>query len=156
MWRGLTQLPSLITACLDVLQTANWHQEQSLLLQQETNQLLRELIVKVTTQKVETPEAEKLPLPSSTTSAPRNEPAWPARELPVPASVSQKRPHVLTEHDIRRNSRSTIAEEQFTEKAKALYPHRQGEVLPSPPTRMSPTGPVPPAGPSMRPLGSLP
>jgi len=139
VWRGLTQLPSLITECLAALRTANHHAEQSLLLQQETNLLLRELIVKVTTQKVETPEAVILPLPESLTHSSPSALGWRTPE-PRENPVARQR-RVLTERDILRNTRSSIAQDQFDATGKVLYPHRQEEILP--PTSTRPLGPLP-------------
>jgi len=139
VWRGLTQLPSLITGCFDQLRTISYLLQQSLLLQQETNLLLRELIVKVTTQAVETAPATRLTMPSLT-----------AASLPAPAagaplsqpSAAAAKSRILTERDIIRNSRSSIAKDQFDAKGKVLYPHRQEEILPSS-TSTRPLGPLP-------------
>ena len=44
MWRVLTQLPTLISEVIGHLRTISYLTQQSLLLQQETNSLLREMI----------------------------------------------------------------------------------------------------------------
>ncbi len=167
MWHALTQLPSLISACLDHLRLLGWVQQQSLLLQQEQNLLLRELIVKVTTQPAHTPEAIEIPrpsfdpawtrpltadspppLPSTATSPPRPPAASPGPGAPH----SQRRllHRVLTDKDIIRNTRSTIAQTQFEEAARRLHPHRDAEILPPSPAGSPALPPLPP------PIGPLP
>jgi len=132
VWRVLIQLPSLISGCFEQLRTINYLLQQSLLLQQETNLLLREMIVKVTTQAVETAPAARLPMPGSTTAVSAVRPAVGPDRL---RDVDAAKPRVRTERDIIRNNRASIAEEQFKQQAKTLYPHREGEILPSPPAR---------------------
>jgi len=124
MWRVLIQLPSLLVACADQLRTISYLLQQSLLLQQETNGLLRELIVKVTTQAVETPAAVTLPMPTS---------VLPASTAASAAAPQVRKRRVLTDRDIVRNTRVTIAADQMQAAALREHPHRQGEILPSPP-----------------------
>lgn len=142
MWRVLIQLPTLISEVIGHLRTISFLTQQSVLLQQETNLLLRELIVKVTTQPADTPEAVRL-------DESWKEPAQPPiadltklrRQPPAP-----RPPRVLTEHDIIRNTPRTIAEEQFKQRAAELFPHRKGEQLPTSPHK-APTTSTRPIGP---------
>lgn len=144
MWRVLIQLPTLISEVIGHLRTISFLTQQSVLLQQETNLLLRELIVKVTTQPADTPEAVRL------------DESWKEPAQPPIADLAklgrtrqpreEKPPRVLTEHDIIRNTRTTIAEEQFKQRAAELYPHRKGEQLPTSPHK-APTTSTRPIGP---------
>lgn len=135
MWRALTQRPSVISECLSQLRTINYLTQQSVLIQQETNLLLRELIVKVTTQPAETPEAVHLSLSEASNSQSTVEQPLGHSANDARVSAAAKPHRVRTERDIVRNTRSSIAADQFQQQAKARYPHREGEVLPSPPTR---------------------
>ena len=135
MWRVLIQLPSLISEVIGHLRTISFLTQQSVLLQQESNLLLREMIVKITTQPAETPEAATLTAPQPIDLTRTRQPA-------------EKKHRKLTEHDIVRNTRTSIAEEQFKARAAELYPHRQGEQLPTSP-HLTP-------GPGTRPLGGPP
>lgn len=146
MWRVLIQLPSLISEVIGHLRTISYLQQQTLLLQQETNQLLREMIVKVTTQRVETPHAvvlDKPPAPTLNDLPLGRRPGGHAAGEPV----SRK----LTEHDIVRNTRSSIAADQFEAEGRRQFPHRTQETHPQMPTspHKSPTleNPTPPLGP---------
>lgn len=122
MWRVLIQLPSLISEIIGRLRTLSYLQEQQLLLTQETNLLLREMIVKVTTQAVETPAAVTLDKPSIPVAV----------DLAAHAKVVKPPYRIRTERDIIRNTPATIAEEQFRQKGLEQFPHRQGEMLPPP------------------------
>jgi hypothetical protein len=128
VWRVLIQLPSLISECVGLLRTINFLLQQSLLLQQETNLLTRELIVKVTTQPAETPPAVTLDPQQAPTPAPTPLPFGRARQ-----AADAKPRRVLTEHDISHQTRSTAAQEQFRQDALKQFPHRKGEQLPSSP-----------------------
>lgn len=139
MWRVLIQLPSLISELITLLRTLSWLSQQSLLIQQETNLLLRELIVKVTTQPAETPEAAKLDLPTHTD---------PLATPRAKAKTPDKPYRVRTEHDIIRNTRSSIAAEQFRQEGLQRFPHRQGEQLPTDPHQRP--------SPATRPMGGPP
>jgi len=123
VWRVLIQLPSLISEIIGRLRTLSYLQEQQLLLTQETNLLLREMIVKVTTQPAETAPSVMLDKPVAPVAV----------DLAAHAKVKPYR--IRTERDIVRNTPATIAEEQFKQRAAELYPHRQGEVLPTVPNR---------------------
>ena len=142
MWRVLIQLPSLVAECLGHLRTISYLLQQSLLLQQETNGLLRELMIKVTTQPAETPVAVTLNAPMQP----------PETRLPQKARGSSvgdgSKRRILTEHDITHQTRSSTAQEQFRQEGLKQYPHRQGEQLPTSP-HQAPTA-------STRPLGGPP
>ena len=137
MWRVLTQLPTLISEVIGHLRTISYLTQQSLLLQQETNSLLREMIVKVTTQPAETPTAVTL---DQTVPVDLG--------APRAAKIAKVPYRIRTERDITRNTRASIAEEQFRQKGLQEYPHRVGEQLPTSPNQ-SPT-------PTTRPLGTPP
>ena len=145
MWRVLTQLPTLISEIIGHLRTLSYLTQQMLLLQQETNQLLRELIVKVTTQPAET-------LPAVILTKPPDPPLTPSllpktRQSPAPVGY-----RIRTERDITRNTRSTIAADQFEAESRKQFPHRvlPPDALPTSP-RQSPTPDTLP-----RPLGTPP
>ena len=143
MWRVLIQLPSLVAECLGHLRTISYLLQQSLLLQQETNGLLRELMIKVTTQPAETPAAVTLPMPETPSFTP---PLTQREKRPAGSYVGDgKKSRVLTEHDISRQTRSSTAQEQFRQEGLKQYPHRQGEQLPTSPNQ-APTAATRPLG----------
>jgi len=146
VWRVLIQLPSLISELIGHLRTISYLTQQSLLLQQETNGLLRELMIKVTTQPAETPHAVVLPIPQETSSPTLAPPPLMSRRGPSTDDGQKRR--ILTEHDISRQTRSTMAQEQFRTEGVKQYPHRQGESLPTSPNQAP--------GPATRPLGGPP
>lgn len=141
MWRVLIQLPSLIAEVIGHLRTLSYLHQQGLLLQQETNLLLRELMVKVTTQPSETKPAVTLDKPPAPTV---ND--LPLRKRRDGQYVGDGQPsRKLTERDIVRNTRTSIASDQFEAEGRRQFPHRD-QLPTSPHQAPDPQHPTPPLG----------
>lgn len=140
MWRALTHLPSSLAALLtQLLLLRQEHRYQAELLE-EQNLLIRDLIVKVTTQPSQIPMTSPLPR-SAETSATLPSPSTPSSSRPLRPPPSTR---IRTERDVTHLTRADIQAEQLRKAALDLHPHRErretqaSDVLPPPPPPIIP------------------